>query len=346
MMFTANTLEEPVSETDFLSRELGIAWRVLTHSELERVIHEYRPGASRCLIATSGPIQVLDLVRRAPQDSVVLLILGDEAHDRCALELASLDAVHKVFKQYSWDRMGSWAYLTSIVTFFIDSVGSGVRWKDILKQVVKGVRSRRRQQAWQALGSRVLPFPLGYTTAFAGAYAELHSVPPTMSLINASTIESNMKEKCDFGFSGDRGQAQRQVCLSRVAREHSAIVRWTKGRWNGALGKEQAAQYVGELKRCRFSLCPPGGTSNETFRITESVICGALPVLLTSCVSQGAWLADGLRLGIVRQSWKQSFRESTGMSEESRLELLREAHRRIQVDLETVHFDLEQACIS
>lgn len=330
MKVTALSLEEPVSETEFLRRELGVLWERVSTFQLEHILREIPPGQDRCLIATSGPESLLDLLSDAPPSSVVVLLLGDEAYANSALALASLEAVHVVFKQHSWDRLNTFRYLASSFLFLLDSLGTGVRFRDILKQFVKGARVRRQQRRWLGLANKVEVLPLGYASVFSRAMTSHFTHDDgDLSLLEAGKVVAPSERDYDYGFSGDRGQAQRQVCLTQAGRTSSCVIRWTRGPWNGGLGAEQAFDYIALLKTVRFSLCPPGGISNESFRITESVICGALPLVLDSCASQGARLSTGLRLGLVETSWRRIFRKASIMEETQRQECLRKSQAKL-----------------
>lgn len=341
MNLTALSLEGPLSETEFLRRECKVNWRTVSYGELERILGERTPDQDRYLIATSAPESLLRLLSGAPAGSVVVLLLGDEAYAAEALQLAALESVHVIFKQHSWDRLNTLQYLSSCFLFVLDSFGTGVRFRDILKQFVKGARVRRQQKRWLQLRNKLEVLPLGYASIFAEALA-LQWTPghSSASLLTTFNNLETVKRDYDYGFSGDRGQAQRQVCLSRAGRTRSCIIRWTKGPWNGGLGTEQAKEYVMSLLRVRFSLCPPGGISNESFRVTESIICGALPLVLESCVSQGARSSSTMRLGLIEASWRRIFRTSFNMSESRRSELLRECRARLHEEFNQVRLKI------
>ena len=322
---TALSLEGPISETEFLRRELGVDWKTVEPGRMNELLRATAASPSRALVATSGPGPLIEYVSTAESDSIVVLLLGDENYTDDALALARHPAVHSIYKQNSWESLSLFQHLRLMPDFLWDAIGTDVRWRDIAKPVWRGIRARRQIRQWHRLGSKVKPLPLGYASVFAHALvrvAGIHS--PTDSLLSWDPPRSESRSLL-AGFSGDLGQPQRRIGLSRATTITPCVIRWTRGPWNGGLGVDQGEDYVRSLLAPRFALCPPGTVSNESFRVFESVICGSLPLSLHACVSQGTELPMALQVGLIDKTWKRLFESCLDTSEDRRLDLLEAA---------------------
>ena len=69
------SLEPPASEVEFLRRELGVQWNQVSHEELLSHVST----SERTLVLISEPEPYRSVVEQAPDDSIVCLMISDEA---------------------------------------------------------------------------------------------------------------------------------------------------------------------------------------------------------------------------------------------------------------------------
>jgi hypothetical protein len=93
--------------------------------------------------------------------------------------------------------------------------------------------------------------------------------------------------------------------------------------YGGAIGiygatLESGIESVQALMNSKFALCPPGNYSNNTFRIAESLICGAAPMFnqgsITDPISTYSYL-DNFILGLPTR-WKKKVALATTVSQD------------------------------
>jgi hypothetical protein len=292
MPFQGYSLERPMSERHFLQRELDIEWIVRDPISLGNYVKNSSQNGKPTLLLVSNPDLYLELACIAPEKSLVLFLLGDEAYSPSFLRLARKMSVRAVFRNYSLQHLGFWSASCEIVTWgtrLIKSPKSGIAF---LKLVILGLRSQFRMRSWQDVSAPVLICPLGYTEKFALSYCELRSgVMGNDSLFDLEVLDSGDR-LFEYSFRGSQGQLQRMQMVTEIqALDEKCDVEMVEGEWNGALtSRLSGLDYVQSLLNSKRALCPPGYTNNESFRYYESLICGSLPVEANVAVSHLGFL--------------------------------------------------------
>jgi hypothetical protein len=290
-VFLGLCLEGPLSESEFLQRELGITWKTLGESEIGSTIEENHSLGKRTLIIVSKIDLVLSLIRQSPEKSLVLLILSDEAYSMKAYKLAKLDSVHAIIRNYSITNQTITHYLTTAISVF------GKHWKssnnrffsliEIAYVLALYIRNSFVISEWQRLKKPVNVLPLGYTNRFAKSFSSFMSISDGTTLLLNS--RNGVSERAiSISFSGTRGSLQRRSAIEFLREVPRSMINVTQNGWSGSESSGLDIEYCKTLFSSLYCAALPGYISNESFRFYEALICGALPIRFHSSLGQGA----------------------------------------------------------
>jgi hypothetical protein len=158
---------------------------------------------------------------------------------------------------------------------------------------------RRRQIKIANLSKKtnkvIIEIPLGYTDYFAETYLGVISQRKTnydyqkSSLLEIAIKDLNFLNSLKmkkFVFIGQLGQIVRRYAIETLKKFKSANIVVREG-YGGVSNDENrrlriGAEYVGGLMKSQVSVCPPGNISGNSYRIIESLICGAYPAVMSN----------------------------------------------------------------
>jgi hypothetical protein len=136
-----------------------------------------------------------------------------------------------------------------------------------------------------------VPMPLGYNDLFSASFCKVMGIESDTSLIfKAKELHAlNAPRKFNIGFVGQTGKLNRKFAISAV-QNNSANRIILRDHYGGAIGMngatvESGVENVETLLNSKFALCPPGNYSSFTFRLAESIVCGAFPLYNLSSFS-------------------------------------------------------------
>ncbi len=326
----------PPQSPEFFRRELGID----ATEDLTRAC-DCNPDIPRTRIAhcSTYPEELYDLSVQEGT-SILLLVESDETF-RTNLTRAILrhPEVRRVLRCYSIESSG-WldlpqalmvALRTSVYMGVSSLPGALMAWSAGV--VVAGRKSISRRLLGSA-GVVTHPMPLGYTDAFVQGVEALGTERNWRCLTRNESVITYLSEhlddltahKCDeLAFVGQQGKFQRRAALHVAQALGFSIgpIHETFGGPGRDKGRE-AANYVTALARSRFSLCPPGNYSGESFRLGESLLLGALPLEASCVISEPGWRPGRWTSGrtIARRNLADSLEEARRMSETERFSRL------------------------
>ena len=336
----AFSLEPPASEVEFLRRELGVQWHQVSQSELHTRIANH----PRTLIITSEPGAYRSIVERAPDDSLVCLMISDEAYSLERLAIAKQPSVHHVYRHYPV-QPASWRRIMSNAAGYVrDSRNTSQRASTIVPNTRSGMRVRERMKHWQTIETKVSPTPLGYTDTFAYAFAQRFALPREASVFSPDLTKSDNRDR-SVVFRGNRGLAQRIVGSERAQKLRDSEIALIDADWSARATGDVGGAYVDSLLAARFALCPPGFANNESFRFYEALACGALPIevsIASTHLGELPWRGQG---SITRSSWTRGLEEADEMTDDDRehrvlaarsviVDVLEDLAMRIRADVE------------
>ena len=270
------SLTEPVSEAEFLRREIGLDVQAVSPSDLQAKLSTDR--VSVVVISEATPYR--DLLHGAPPGSVVAFLISDEGYTDDRRELiASSPAVRAVFRHYGLSE-ASLADITSAASDFWRACrSSDVSPRVLPRLLATGRATRARMTSWRAVQVPVHEVPLGYTTEFARAYVSTLDQPqPENASLFALPRPIEQPRPVEITFRGSPSTAQRQALVEQARHRAGNDVHWVDATWTSKPGRERALRYVQDLQASTFALCPPGAVNTETFRYYEALLCGAQPI--------------------------------------------------------------------
>jgi hypothetical protein len=168
-----------------------------------------------------------------------------------------------------------------------------------------------------------IPIPLGYNDLFAESFSKVNQLNESSTLVEFALNKAPTKnKKFDIAFVGQSGKLTRRVAIQamREVLSKELILRKNYGGAIGIYGAtlESGIESVQALMNSKFALCPPGNYSNNTFRIAESLICGAAPMFnqgsITDPISTYSYLDDKILELPIR--WKKKVALATIVSQD------------------------------
>lgn len=318
-----------MAEEQFLARELGCVWTQVDRRELVSILD----GPDRHLVLCSDPTLYADIVTSAAPDSLLLFLISDEAYDAERQALTRAESVGLALRHYAAEPSSPTEIAAAVAGFLRDARGSSTQGRTALPLLRGGLAVRRRMLALR--GARTLTVPLGYTSVFASAVA-----PGTGSslFLPSSTgfivdVDPRADRPISISFRGNRGMPPRVQAVETLARIEGSRVTLIEGAWSGAGASESARDYVSELSQSRFALCPPGFVNNESFRFYEVVICGALPIEITTALTHLGRVPFRDGITIREATWAAAVKRAVAMSEKERIARVERARTLITEEL-------------
>lgn len=277
-MITGWSLERPVSEQQFLRRELDVDWQVDSFDALAARCRAATPQHPLLLIC-SEPAGYRALVDQAPERSIVLILLSDEAYSPERLDLVrDAPALRAIYRHYTLSLANPLLIAWQAMVLAVASVGTSVRPTAVLTLLRIGRRTRRRMRAWRVISTPIRVMPLGYTNRFADAFASQGEVVAADRIGDGEAPGKQSFRRWRVVFRGAAGQAQRQVMLDRARRRRGSLIEVLGSGWSGFDDSVSTDPYLERLLTAEEALCPPGYVNLETFRAYEALLAGATPV--------------------------------------------------------------------
>ena len=188
---------------------------------------------------------------------------------------------------------------------------------EFIKLVAAGIVMVKRQffiAVLERVYSKVsIPMPLGYNDLFAESFCKVNQVNSDSSLVKfALKSISARNKKFEISFVGQLGKLTRRFAIEAM-RKISSKELIIRSNYGGAIGiygatLDSGIENIQALMNSKLALCPPGNYSNNTFRLAESLICGAAPMFnqgsITDPICTYSYLDKGI-LEIPRQWTKK-----------------------------------------
>lgn len=288
--FIAYSVGESVAESEYLFRELGVSVKNVSEDYLGAKVLENFSLGKRTLLLFCLPEKVDALVTKAPQDSIILLSVGDEDYSPARHALYLRTAVHSVYRNYSITTASARLIAGAAVSFLWECRfrPSAVFW--LVRSLGSARKIMQRAKRLSSLSTpKIRVFPLGYTNKFALAYADKHSLDATDSLLGFGAVLPRGERNFKVAFLGRAGNPQRRAMIRHATRfPNSSVVSDDSAPWLGAEGFGPSAYaYIELLENSELAIIPPGTISNESYRLLESAICGSHPLGVAVSLRQG-----------------------------------------------------------
>jgi hypothetical protein len=290
-VFVGLSLEEPLSESEYLQREMKITWTRSSQSDLLSTINYGHSIGKRTLMIVSQPDIAFDVVDKAPAQSLVLLVLSDEGYSEKTYDLARRHSVYAVMRNYSVTQQKNNLYVRTAMSVLSNHLKNSDNFllaiKEVAHLIISSIRIKTLMSKWQRLRKPLSILPLGYTNKFAISYTSFEGTSNKGTLLR-NRIDRDATRNISISFSGTPGSLQRRSTIQFLTRLPNSRINVTTNDWNGHQKSGTDIEYCDTLLSSFYCAALPGYISNESFRYYEALICGALPVRFHVSISQGA----------------------------------------------------------
>jgi len=267
-----------IVEAEFLKRELGLSIK-----PFERLRNGYDATRSVIVILKS-PSEILNEVLEI-KESLIVFVLGDEKYQKEIFnKLCSKSNVKRVYTSYFPIK----PRLSTILHMFIGTLlDGGLRFQapagGIWRTLINGYRKWKSTANFSKF-SKVHQIPLGYTNRFVEELTSLGVIPiNSNSIFEKAPLETLSRPTQEISFFGTRDSWCRDLAISHLQKaidfEDKCGSISVDPKWGGG-SKVGGNDYCSSIVDSRAVLCPPGYSSNFTFRFWESILLGAFPICL------------------------------------------------------------------
>ena len=236
-------------------------------------------------------------LRGFPKDSLIVQFHADETYlPKINFRIIRNPAVSLILRSYPIPKFMLFQFFRSHYFGFCDLLDNfSIRnLLEYLKLVAAGMIMVKRQFMIAVMeriySKESLAMPLGYNDLFAESFYAVNKIGNKSSLIEFAINNKDLgKSEYEYAFVGQLGKFTRRVAISSIS-EFSSKVLILRQNYGGAIGiygatLESGIENVHALTKSKFALCPPGNYSSNTFRIAESLICGAVPLFNQTSIS-------------------------------------------------------------
>lgn len=307
-----------MAEHEFWRREFQAEVSIKDENYLARLRDLIRSGVKPVIQVGPSRQEALDL-RELPKGSVIVQFHADETYlPKINFEIIRNPAVSMILRSYPIPKLDLTKFFVSQYAGLKDLSQnfSFSNFLEYLKLVFAGIVMVMRQffiSAIERIYSKAsVPMPLGYNDLFSESYAKFSKVDSKSSLIEFSANNLPLRNnKNKIAFVGQSGKLTRRFAINAMQSisPNEIILRDNYGGAIGIYGAtiESGIENISALKNAKLALCPPGNYSSNTFRIAESLICGALPMFNQSSITDPICGYSYLSNGILElpKNWKR-----------------------------------------
>ena len=275
------TKHKYLTEEQFLFREFKL--QTLTTDDLVKDCWADIKLYGNCLIATPDPLAIINDISHLPKSSVIIFLLGNETY------------IPEIFNCLNICAAIKWAFIynlptdiyfkTSLLTFLGDVIDSGFKdlfgsessFRDFL--ISRSLRGKIAQIDINYPHSR---FPQGYSNNFVFQLQKLNILDNQESVLESKSIaalRAGNYRTIFLNFIGQLTNRRRKKSIEIASSFPGAFIRIISG-FGGTTYTNNL--YVETQLNSKFCLVPPGFFNNQNHRYLESLILGALPLILSN----------------------------------------------------------------
>ena len=335
-------------EAQFLLREFD-----LSLAEIDVSSEEALKNSEIVLLATTDPRELQHIIQGRKERSVVIFFLGNETYDIPKFEY--LNRYHKQVRHcFVYNLPKKTPYSVSLKCFFAALYDGALFHKDgtgnVIRHAKNGLDFLRRNKKLK-IDYPVSDFPQGYTNTFI---KELKNLSPDINgslLTNKNLLRnSNHQRTHSINFIGAAGSWNRRLALKKMRKIFpSSNFDIVANSWKDEMSSKQVKNqslnhYVSALHESKFTLCPPGNLTNQTFRYLESLLMGSLPILPPATIQDNhLWNSWPEFTKPVYFSWVANLKRAKVMQEEERVSLVAFALALEKIKIQNVKNTLQHA---
>ena len=264
-----------ITEKEFFNRELGLQTRTAkSFDEIKQ--------SSLLLISSNNPEYWKPFLNTLKKESCVFFLIGNETYEPNIFNsLNDVASIKHVFLYNPPTKINKRTLFKTFLGNLIDSYGFVEKsdessYRDLRNSIYLMKKFRKINISYPY--SRM---PQGYSNNFASKISQKLDLTKTESLISEKVLSfaKQVEQRSKFiSFSGQPTNRKRQMMLFWSRKYMEEIPDITEG-FRG-LGTVGDFTYLDQLMDSKFILVPPGSFNNSNHRYTESLICGAIPLIL------------------------------------------------------------------
>ena len=338
-----------LTEHEFWRREFQAEVIIKDENCLERMQDLIRCGVRPVIQVGPNRQEALQLIG-LPKSSVIVQFHADETYlPKINSQIIRNPAVLMILRSYPIPNFNLSNFFVSQYSGLKDLLQnfSFKNFLEYLKLVIAGIVMVKRQMfiaVLERIYSKVsVPMPLGYNDLFAESYSNVCKVTKNSSLIEfaMNNLPAN-KKKSKIAFVGQTGKLTRRFAI-KAMESISPKELILRDNYGGAIGiygatLESGIENIQALKNSKLALCPPGNYSSHTFRIAESLVCGAAPIFnngsITDPICSYSFLSDDI-LGLPK-SWKKKLEVATRLNQEHLDDYIETSLKNLSSEIERV----------
>ena len=273
---------EVMTESNYLYREYGISvYKIKSMSEFSTIVNA--KTARKVIIVSNNPENWINSLNCLNEFEVFFILIGNENYEpKPYNDLNRINCLKHAFITLSPTKILNINILGGIAGNCLDGGMKKTEKDGSVYREGRIALSLKNKYKRISVRYNYSDLPLGYTNNFANKVSILANIPKGESLISNSSLEkirSLRMQISAFSFLGQDSGRRREVFLSSLKKyKFVEILPFESG--FGGNNLDTDFTYLKLLLNSEFILVPPGHLNNSNHRYTESLICGALPVIL------------------------------------------------------------------
>lgn len=272
-----------ITEEAFLRREFDIT--TIYVSTIDDFLEKLKKSNSDLIVIVStNPLFWVTALNKFKRDSVIFILIGNETYDpKVFNSLNNLKSLRHAFVYNLPTSIKAKNIFGPIIGNIVDgglakthNKGSVYRDARISYSLINKFRNIKINYSCSR-------FPQGYSNNFASKMGIRIGIKENESLLDYKLVTSILQERkniYDFTFIGQPTNRRREIFLKNAKRMPKSIIIYNE-EFKG-IYEDSDFNYLNQLLSTRFVLVPPGFYNNSNHRYTESLICNAIPVILSN----------------------------------------------------------------
>jgi hypothetical protein len=272
---TIYTELDKITEQEFFQRELGVS--VVCNISIQEL-----KDSKNLIIASTNPQYWIKFLETRPKGSVVFLLLGNETYEPQIFNaLNGLKSLSHVFIYNAPTKIFPSTLAKTLIGHMLDLGRQKFPYPDSVYRDFRNSLHLYRKFRSIRIDYQHSFLPQGYSNNFAYKLSKRLKLESSHSLISLnlqdSFVPTALRPKF-LSFSGQATNRRRELVISAAKKYLDEPPDLTEG-FRGTSHNGDFT-YVDQLRESKFILIPPGSFNNSNHRYTESLLCGAVPVIL------------------------------------------------------------------
>jgi hypothetical protein len=269
------TEHDEITEREFFQRELKVS--ICSNANYKTV-----KDADNLVIASTNPQFWLEFLATRPKSSVVFILLGNETYDPATFNAFNgVESLRHVFVYNKPTKIMPFTLIKTLVGHIVDLGFKRFPYPDSIYRDFRNSMYLYKKFSSIKINYPHSYLPQGYSNNFAYKLSTAFNLDSSYSLLSKDLMnrQKSVASRSNFlSFSGQPTNRRRALVIHAAKKYMGMPPDYTEG-FRGASHAGDST-YINQLCDSKFILVPPGSFNNSNHRYTESLICGAIPVIL------------------------------------------------------------------